>query len=318
MQTNKRTDIQNKKQSWADITGKICDICPRNCKVNRKNGEKGYCGKDSQVYVARAALHFWEEPCISGSKGSGAVFFCGCNMGCVFCQNYEISKGEAGYPLSVNELADIFIKLQKDGGNNLNLVTPTHYVPQIVEALYQAKEKGFSIPVVYNCGGYESVETLKKLEGLIDIYLPDCKYASEQLATEYSHAPRYFETALAAIEEMVRQQPRPIFDEKGIMQKGVIVRHLQLPGSLMDSKKIIKTLYEEFGEKIYFSLMSQYTPVHLDRLKDYPKLQEKVKKKNYNKLIDYAISLGITQAFIQEGDVAKESFIPSFHGEGLS
>ena len=239
-------------------------------------------------------------------------------MGCVFCQNYEISRGQAGYLLTIEELADIFVKLQEQGGNNLNLVTPTHYTPQIAKALKLAEEKGFSIPVVYNCGGYESVETLKMLEGLVDIYLPDCKYASEELAVKYSNAPHYFETALSAIDEMVRQCPKPEFDEKGIMQTGVIVRHLQLPKQLMDSKKVIKTLYERFGEKIYFSLMSQYTTVNKKQLENYPELQEKVKRKNYNKLVDYAISLGITQAFIQEGDVAKESFIPPFNGEGLS
>ncbi len=319
IQKNKTIEnIIEEKEKGADFAGQSCGICPRNCKICRNSGEKGYCREDSRIYVARAALHFWEEPCISGTKGSGAVFFCGCNMGCVFCQNYEISRGQAGYLLTIEELADIFVKLQEQGGNNLNLVTPTHYTPQIAKALKLAEEKGFSIPVVYNCGGYESVETLKMLEGLVDIYLPDCKYASEELAVKYSNAPHYFETALSAIDEMVRQCPKPEFDEKGIMQTGVIVRHLQLPKQLMDSKKVIKTLYERFGEKIYFSLMSQYTTVNKKQLENYPELQEKVKRKNYNKLVDYAISLGITQAFIQEGDVAKESFIPPFNGEGLS
>jgi len=292
-----------------------CTLCPRVCRVNRKIGQKGYCRENGEIMIGRAALHHWEEPCISGTKGSGTVFFSGCNMGCVFCQNYNLSRGIEGKVVSIKRLADIFLELQEQGAHNINLVTPTHYVVAVIEALEVAKTKGLTIPIVYNCSGYERVETLKMLEGLVDIYLPDCKYYSDDIAKKYSHAPLYFEVASKAIEEMVRQVGRPIFDEEGILQKGVIVRHLMLPGRLMDSKVIVKYLYTQYKDIIYISLMNQYTP--LPQVTNIPELNRKVSRKSYERLIQYVIDLGIENAFIQEGETATESFIPIFNGEGV-
>ena len=248
-------------------------------------------------------------------KGSGTVFFSGCTMGCVFCQNHNLSKGDAGKAISVERLAQIFIELQEQGAHNINLVTPTHYTLQIIEALKIAKQQGLNLPVVYNCSGYESVETLKLLEGYVQIYLPDFKYYSEELAKKYSKAPQYFEYAAKAVEEMVRQVGMPQFNEEGIMEKGVIVRHLLLPGQLMDSKAVVKYLYETFENKIWISLMNQYTP--LEQVQNYPELNRKVTKKAYNRLIDFALALGLENGFIQEGETAKESFIPLFDGKGV-
>ena len=298
-----------------ELTLKACKLCPRACGVNRENGQLGYCHESSQLVIGRAALHYWEEPCISGTKGSGAVFFSGCTMGCIFCQNQCLSKGEVGKKISIERLAQIFIELQAQGAHNINLVTPTHYTLQIIEALKIAKNQGLILPIVYNCSGYEKVETLKLLEGMVDIYLPDFKYYSEELAKKYSRAPHYFEYASKAIEEMVRQVGKAQFDDKGMMKKGVIVRHLLLPGQLMDSKKVVKYLYETFGHSIWVSLLNQYTP--LEQVADYPELNRKVTKKAYNRLIDFALELGLENGFIQEGETAKESFIPNFNGEGV-
>ena len=292
-----------------------CMLCPRVCSVNRKLGQKGYCRENAELMIGRAALHYWEEPCISGTKGSGAVFFSGCNMGCVFCQNYNLSRAKEGKVVTVRRLAEIFLELEAQGAHNINLVTPTHYVVAIIEALELAKTRGLTCPIIYNCSGYERVETLEMLDGLVDIYLPDCKYYSEELAKKYSHAPLYFEVASKAIEEMVRQVGSPKFDEEGIMQKGVIVRHLMLPGKLMDSKAIVKYLYAQYKDTIYMSLMNQYTP--LPHVIDYPELNRKVSRKSYERLIQYALDLGVENAFIQEGETATESFIPIFNGEGV-
>lgn len=292
-----------------------CMLCPRVCRVNRKLGQKGYCRESAEPMIGRAALHYWEEPCISGTKGSGAVFFSGCNMGCVFCQNYNLSRAKEGKVVTVRRLAEIFLELEAQGAHNINLVTPTHYVVAIIEALELAKTRGLTRPIIYNCSGYERVETLEMLDGLVDIYLPDCKYYSEELAKKYSHAPLYFEVASKAIEEMVRQVGSPKFDEEGIMQKGVIVRHLMLPGKLMDSKAIVKYLYAQYKDTIYMSLMNQYTP--LPHVIDYPELNRKVSRKSYERLIQYALDLGVENAFIQEGETATESFIPIFNGEGV-
>ena len=275
----------------------------------------GYCGVKNTLRVARAALHFWEEPCISGEEGSGAVFFTGCNLRCVFCQNFQIARAEQGKEITIERLAEIFLELQEQKANNINLVTATHYVPQVVEALKLAKEQGLHIPVVYNCGGYESVETLKMLEDLVDIYLPDFKYVDTERAKRYSHAENYPEVAKAALAEMVRQQPEAEFDERGIMKKGVIVRHLMLPGGIKDSKAVVKYLYETYGDQIYISLMNQYTP--LPHVEEYPEINRKVKKFEYDRLVDYAISLGVENGFIQEGETAEESFIPAFTNEGV-
>ena len=291
-----------------------CSLCPRMCNVDREI-TTGYCGVKKTLRVARAALHFWEEPCISGEEGSGAVFFTGCNLRCVFCQNFQIARAEQGKEITVERLSEIFLELQEQKANNINLVTATHYVPQVVEALKIAKERGLHIPVVYNCGGYETVETLKLLEGLVDIYLPDFKYVDNHRAKRYSRAEDYPEVAKMALAEMVRQQPEAEFDERGIMKKGVIVRHLMLPGGIKDSKAVVKYLYETYGNQIFISLMNQYTP--LPHVADYPEIDRKLKKFEYDRLVDYAISLGVENGFIQEGETAEESFIPAFTNEGV-
>ncbi|MBR3684531.1 MAG: radical SAM protein [Lachnospiraceae bacterium] len=289
-----------------------CILCPRECGVNRYE-KTGACKVGAMVKVSRAALHMWEEPCISGTEGSGTIFFSGCNMGCVYCQNIAISTGKRGKEVFIDELADMMLDLMGQGANNINLVTPSHYVPSIVPAIKLAKSKGMNLPIVYNTSAYEKVETLKLLEGLIDIYLPDFKYLDSESGKKYSYTPDYPEVAKKAIAEMVRQVPKVEFDEKGIMQKGVIVRHLLLPGHLREGKHIVGYLHETYGDQIYISLMSQYTP--MSDFEKYPNLNEKVKKRNYDKLIDYAVSIGVEQAFIQEGDVASESFIPEFDME---
>lgn len=296
-----------------------CRSCPRNCGVQRETGKIGYCGADDKIRVARAALHYWEEPCISGDEGSGTVFFSGCNLRCVYCQNYQISGGRQGTVLTVPELAEVFLHLQEQNANNINLVTPTHYTEQIREALVIAKNQGLSVPVVYNCGGYESVSSLKTLEGLVDIYLTDFKYMDGELARRYSSAPDYPEVTKAALAEMVRQQEEAVFlpghgasKEDGLMQKGVLVRHLLLPGYSEDSKTVLRYLHESYGDKIFISIMSQYTP--LPHVKTWPELNRKVTEEEYEEVVDYAIELGIENGFIQEGDVAEESFIPEFGG----
>lgn len=291
-----------------------CSLCPRMCNIDREV-TTGYCGVKQTLRVARAALHFWEEPCISGEEGSGAVFFTGCNLRCVFCQNYQIARAEQGKEITVERLSEIFLELQEKKANNINLVTATHYVPQVVEALKLAKLQGLHIPVVYNCGGYETVETLNLLEGLVDIYLPDFKYVDSERAKRYSHAENYPEAAKTALAEMVRQQPRAEFDERGMMKKGVIVRHLMLPGGIKDSKAVVKYLYETYGNQIFVSLMNQYTP--LPHVTDYPEINRKLKKFEYDRLVDYAIALGVENGFIQEGETAEESFIPAFTNEGV-
>ena len=292
-----------------------CTLCPRECGVNRVDGQKGFCRVNAQLMIARAALHMWEEPCISGEEGSGAVFFSGCSMGCIFCQNAEISAGRVGKTISVERLAEIFLELQEQRANNINLVTAGHYVPLVKEALVKAKEMGLKIPVVYNSSGYEKKETLQILEGLIDVYLPDFKYMDPGLAKEYSHAEDYPQVAKGAIEEMIRQVGEPVFDERGMIQKGVIVRHLMLPGCLLDSKRVVRYLYETYGDQIYISMMNQYTP--MPRVEEDARLGKRVKKKSYEALLDFAIGLGVENGFFQEGETAQESFIPAFDCEGV-
>ena len=294
---------------------KECHLCPRNCGVDRLAGQKGFCGVDAGIMVARAALHMWEEPCISGKEGSGAVFFSGCSLGCVFCQNRTISKGQSGKVITVEHLAELFLELQGQKANNINLVTAGHFLPQVRDALILAKEQGLTIPVVYNSSGYEKAEMLRYLEGLVDIYLPDLKYLEADLAGKYSHAKDYPEVAMKALEEMVRQVRTPEFDERGMMKKGVIVRHLLLPGHVRNSKKVLEYLYGTYGDQIYISLMNQYTP--MPAMKDDPQLSRKVTDREYDRLLDHAISFGVTNCFIQEGETAKESFIPEFNGEGI-
>lgn len=296
------------------------------CNVNRHTGT-GYCLMTDRLKVARAALHMWEEPCISGERGSGAVFFSGCTLRCVFCQNYKIAAAKVGKYITVDELADIMLRLQNNQANNINLVTPTHYAGQIAEALIKAKDRGLKIPVVYNTSAYENVDTLKIMDGLVDVYLPDFKYMDGKLALKYSNAGNYPETAKAALREMVRQTGTPDmygdddtlvrdgYVESGIMKKGVIVRHLILPGYTKESRNVIKYLYDTYKNDIYISIMNQYTP--LEHVKLYKELCRKVTKKEYDKVVDYAIDIGVTNAFIQEGGTAKESFIPEFDLTGL-
>jgi len=294
------------------VSGK-CMLCPRNCLAKRENGELGFCGAGDVVKIARCALHFWEEPCISGENGSGTVFFSHCNMKCVYCQNHEISGCGKGYPVSVWELASKFLSLQEQGAENINLVTPTHYVPQIIDAIRNAREQGLHLPIVYNCGGYESAHTIKSLAGIIDVYLTDIKYYSERYATEYSSAPNYFAHASAALDEMVRQVGSPSFDERGMMKRGVIVRHLMLPGLLFDTKKIVDYVFDTYGDTVWLSLMSQYTP--MPQVRNIAKLNRKLDPKHYEAMVDYCAEKGITNAFIQEPDSATETYIPEFEGE---
>jgi len=293
-----------------------CILCPRKCSTDRLSGQTGYCGMPADLLVARAALHMWEEPCISGSTGSGTVFFSGCNLKCVFCQNHSIALGDCGKAITIQRLAEIFLELQEKGAANINLVTPTHYVPQIRDALLLAKKNGLLLPIVYNTGGYESVEVLQLLEGLVDIYLPDLKYYSAELSSAYSHAEDYFQVATAAIAEMYRQVGAPIFDKgNGMMKRGMIVRHLVLPGQTKDSKKVLRYLYETFGDHIYISIMNQYTP--LPHVAHIPALNRRVTAAEYDRVVNFALRLGIPNAFIQEGETAEESFIPPFDMEGV-
>jgi putative pyruvate formate lyase activating enzyme len=299
-----------------------CRLCPRCCGINRAAGQKGVCGATAEVKLARAALHYWEEPCISGKNGSGAVFFCGCSLHCVFCQNQSIASGTAGMEIPRERLAEIFLELQEKDANNINLVTPGHFLPHIIWAVEHARGQGLSIPIVYNTGSYEQVDAIKALEGIVDVYLPDFKYMDERPAETYSHAKDYPAVAKAAVAEMVRQQPKAVFEpEKGVpenllMKKGVIVRHLLLPGLLYDSRHILQYLYEQYGNRIYYSLMSQYTP--LAHAKAYPELMQRVSEEAYDHLVNYAKRLGIVNGFTQEREVASESFIPHFDCEGVS
>lgn len=292
-----------------------CLLCPRKCGINRSTGQTGVCGVSAEIRVARAALHYWEEPCISGEKGSGAVFFSGCSLHCVFCQNREISDGKAGKVISKERLSDIFIELAGKGANNINLVTPGQYIPDIVWAVSDARRRGMVLPIVYNTSGYEDAKELKLLDGIVDVYLPDFKYMDSALSAKYSRAKDYPSVAKQALSEMVRQQPDVVIDDAtGLIQKGVIVRQLLLPGHVNDAKAILKYLHDTYQNSIYISMMSQFTPI---ALKDYPEINRTVTRREYERLIDYAIKIGITNAFIQEGDVAKDSFIPAFDCEGV-
>lgn len=290
---------------------KNCNLCPRHCHADRLNGEKGFCQETAVLRAARASLHMWEEPCISKDTGSGTVFFSGCSLRCVFCQNYQIAAGGTGKEISIERLSEIFLMLQQKGAANINLVTPTHFIPQIVAALNMARADGLTLPVVYNSGGYEETASLKLLEGLIDLWLPDMKYMSSDLSGKYSHAPDYFSYASKALAEMVRQSPVTDLDAC----QGVIVRHLILPGCIEDSKNIIKYLYETYGNRIYMSIMNQYTP--LPHVSAYPELNRKLTASEYDEVIDYALSLGVENGFIQEGETASESFIPDFDCGGI-
>lgn len=294
---------------------KSCTLCQRACGVDRSQ-RAGRCGETNVIVAARAALHLWEEPCISGKEGSGAVFFSGCPLGCVFCQNRSIALGKTGKAISLERLVEIFLELQDQKANNINLVTPTQFVPQIIEAVRKAKERGLHIPVVYNTGSYETVRTIRSLAGTVDIFLPDLKYFDPEIAERYAKAPDYFDTAFSAIEEMVSITGDPVFDDRGMMKRGTIVRHMILPGHTKDSEHILKALFSAFGGHIYISIMNQYTPMEGIE-KQFPELGRRVTRREYNKVLDYALSLGIENAFMQEGGTASESFIPAFDCEGV-
>ena len=323
-----------------DIRMRSCMLCPRKCGVDRTQGEKGVCGQTDELRVARAALHMWEEPCISGSRGSGAVFFSGCALHCVFCQNHAIADGAAGKSITVNRLAEIFLELQAQGANNINLVTAGHFTPQVMKALDLAKRQGLTLPVIYNTSAYEEAETIRSLEGYVDVYLPDLKYVGPVLSRKYSHASNYFEKAQAAIAEMVRQtgemkfvlemetagsrkatmgvaeyQRRSEHGESLLMTRGVIVRHLLLPGCTEDSKRVLDYLLDTYGDRIFISIMNQYTP--LPHVAAYPELNRRVTDREYNAVIDYALDRGLENGFIQEGETAEESFIPEFDNFGV-
>lgn len=307
--------ITYENTSWPSLAD--CTLCPRECHIDRNAGETGYCGQTARITAARAALHFWEEPCLSGTNGSGAVFFGGCSLRCVYCQNREIAQGLAGREITTDRLSDIFLELQEKQAHNINLVTPTHFIPQIVTALENAKGRGLSIPVVYNTSAYEKVDTLRLLEGLVDIYLPDLKYCDPTISGRYSNAPDYFTVASLAIAEMARQVGSPTFvdGEDSLMVTGVIVRHLLLPGCERDSRRILRYLHETYHNDIYISIMNQYTP--LSQVSHIPELNRRISKKEYDRIVAYAIDIGIENGFIQEGETASESFIPAFDCEGI-
>lgn len=292
-----------------------CKLCPRNCGVNRLEGQVGFCKSGAGIKVARVSLHHWEEPCISGEKGSGTVFFSECNLKCVFCQNHSISHDGIGREISIERLAEIFMEQQQRGANNINLVTPTHFVPQIIEAVKMSRKNGLRLPIVYNSNGYENIETIKALSGYVDVYLPDLKYYNDKYAVRYSHSPDYFKVASEAIKEMYSQVGEPEFDENGLMKKGVIIRHLMLPGLLFDSKKIIDFVHKTFADSVYISIMNQYTPVN--NVEKYPEINKPVNQKHYESLLDYCLSIGVKNAFIQEEGTVSESFIPDFDLRGV-
>lgn len=287
-----------------------CQICPRDCKVNRLLRNKGYCKCDDKIKVALVSIHDYEEPCISGKNGSGTVFFSNCNLNCVFCQNYEISQEGKGKEVTIERLAEIFIEQQSRGVNNINLVTPTMYVYQIIEAIKIAREKGLKIPIIYNSNGYENVETIKLLEGYIDVYLPDLKYYSDLISVKYSKAPHYFEIAKEAIKEMLRQVGNPVFNDEGIIQKGVIIRHLVLPNHIQNTKNILKWIKENLNEGVYVSVMAQYFPTY--KAKEIEGLDRKLTNKEYKEVEKYLYSLDIENGYMQDLGKHEEEFVPCF------
>ena len=300
------------ENSLLDMTD--CRLCPRNCRVNRKE-RTGFCGEKDGIRCARAALHHWEEPCISGTRGSGAVFFSGCSLKCCYCQNYQISQEGLGKEISPEKLARIFLDLQEQGAHNINLVTGTHFLPGILTALDLARPI-LSIPVVYNCGGYDKPEVIRLLDGYVDIYLPDLKYFDPELSARYSGARDYFAQASQAVSAMISQTGSPVFDEDGIMQKGVIIRHMVLPGSRKDSISILRWIREHLPEEGFLlSLLSQYTPFY--KSYEYPQINRRLTTYEYDKVLEEAISLGLTKGFMQEKSSAKEEYTPPFDLEGL-
>ena len=287
-----------------------CQICPHKCKVNRNEGILGRCKAGKNVKIALASIHNYEEPCISGKNGSGTVFFSNCNLNCIYCQNYEISQQGKGKEISIEHLAEIFIKQQNKNVNNINLVTPTMYVPQIIEAIKIARANGLNIPIVYNSNGYESINTLKMLEGYIDIYLPDLKYYSNEISKKYSKVDNYFEIATMAIKEMQRQVGNPIFDKNGIIKKGVIIRHLVLPNHILNTKKILKYIKENFNDETYVSVMMQYFPSYNAKNDCY--INRKITKKEYKEVEKFLYTLNIKNGYMQELGKHEEEYVPNF------
>lgn len=293
---------------------KSCNLCNRNCNINRYEN-KGVCGADYRIKIARAALHYFEEPCISGEKGSGAIFFSNCNLKCIFCQNKKISTNGYGKLITIKRLSEICIELEKKGANNINLVTPTMYVPQIIKAIKKSRKDGLNIPIIYNTSSYENIDTIKILKNTVDVYLPDLKYYNDQCAINYSHVNNYFKVASNAIDEMYKQVGKVKFDNNGMIIKGIIVRVLLLPGLLEDAKKIIKYLHDKYQENIYISIMNQYTPLY--NFKTFKNLNRKVTDEEYDELINYACDIGIINGFIQEGETSSIEFIPNFDKTGV-
>ncbi len=290
-----------------------CRLCPRACGVDRTRGERGLCGVPATLTLARAMLHHWEEPCISGDKGSGTIFFSGCPLGCIYCQNRPIATAQVGKEVPEGRLEEIFWELHAQGAHNINLVTATQYTPSVIKAIKSAKKQGFPLPFVWNSSGYESVKTLKTLDGLVDIYLTDMRYSTPRPAQAYSNAPDYPRVAWDAIAEMVRQRGSCIFDEHNLLKEGVVVRLLMLPGSEGEARLSLLRLYKEYGDKIYFSLMQQYTP--MPSLP--PPLDGRVGEGAYARLVSYARRLGVTRAYVQEREAAEDSFIPHFDLTGI-
>lgn len=311
-----------------------CTLCNRKCKVNRNANQIGFCKASNKVKIARASLHLWEEPPISQGNGSGTVFFSHCNLKCVFCQNYNISQGDEnnnlnnmksesltleasviGIEISIERLSEIFLELQAKGANNINLVTPTHYVPQIIEALKIAKKNELTIPILYNTNSYDSIETIKLLNGYIDVYLPDFKYFNDKYSIKYSKVDKYASNAIKVINEMISQVGNPQFNSKGNIIKGVIIRHLMLPGLLFDSKKVIDFLYNKYGDNIYISLMNQYVPMF--NAFNYPEINKSLNPKHYDSLINYALEIGVKNGFIQDEGTNTSDFTPAFNLQGV-
>ncbi len=286
-----------------------CTICPHNCGINRTNNQIGRCKSKDTVKIALYSTHNFEEPCISGKKGSGTVFFSNCNMNCVFCQNYEISQQGKGKEITIEELAEIFIKQQEKDVENINLVTPTSYVPQIIEAIKIARNKGLKLPIVYNTNGYEKVETLKMLEGYVDIYLPDFKYSDNELAKRLSKVDNYFEIATQALTEMYKQTGKAVFDDRGIMQKGMIIRHLVLPNQILNSRRVLKWINENMHD-VYVSVMAQYFPTY--KAKDIEDINRKLSKEEYEQIENYLYRLDLENGYIQELGEHEEEYVPKW------
>lgn len=295
---------------------KSCNLCARNCDINRYN-QKGVCGANHKIKVARCALHYYEEPCISGKdgSGSGAIFFSNCNLKCIFCQNKKISTDGYGKEISIKRFSEICLELQSIGANNINLVTPTMYVPHIVKGIRKAKNEGLIVPIIYNTSSYENVDTIKLLENTVDVYLPDLKYYDDNYGLKYSHVKKYFSVATKAIDEMYQQVGKVKFDDNGMIIKGVIVRVLLLPGLKEDAKKIINFLYNKYKDNIFISIMNQYTPLY--NFKSFTNLNNKVINEEYDEVVNYACDIGVKNGFIQEGETQSVEFIPNFDKTGI-